>query len=120
MERVVRKAWGEEHWIVNRGYCGKKLLLKKGMRCSLHRHPVKEETFHVESGVVLLELEGAESLLRAGDTVHIPTGALHRFSGLAESVILEISTRHSDGDCIRETESGPIPDDLLARMRERA
>ena len=32
--KVVPKAWGEEHWIVNREYCGKKMILKQGY----HRH----------------------------------------------------------------------------------
>ena len=34
----VEKVWGEEHWIVNRDYCGKKMVLNKGFRCSLHFH----------------------------------------------------------------------------------
>jgi hypothetical protein len=41
---VVPKSWGEEHWIVNGEYCGKKLVLKKGHRCSLHYHKVKDST----------------------------------------------------------------------------
>ena len=119
MERVVPKEWGEEHWIVNREYCGKKLLLKKGWRCSIHYHPVKDETFHLESGLVYLELEGQGRLLRPGDTVHIPTGTPHRFNGLQDSVILEFSTRHDDDDVVRVEPSGEIPEaeftDLLRR-----
>ncbi|MCH7548344.1 MAG: cupin domain-containing protein [Candidatus Krumholzibacteriota bacterium] len=120
MERVVPKLWGEEHWIVNREYCGKKLLLKKGLRCSMHRHPIKDETFHLETGVVFLELGGEEFFLRAGDTMHIPAGTPHRFSGLEDSVILEFSTHHEDDDVIRESESGPIPADELAALQQRA
>jgi len=120
MERVVAKEWGEEHWIVNREYCGKKLLLKRGFRCSLHRHPVKDETFHLESGRVYLEVGGSEHFLRPGDTVHIPTGTPHRFSGLEASVILEFSTHHEDDDCLRDEPSGRVPEALLAELRRRA
>ncbi len=120
MERIVPKVWGEEHWIVNRDeYCGKKLILKQGWRCSIHLHPVKDETFHVESGLVYLELDGAGSFLRPGDTVHIPTGTPHRFSGLEDSVIVEFSTHHEDDDVIRESESGPIPAPELAELQQR-
>jgi len=120
MERIVPKDWGEEHWIVNRAYCGKKLLLRKGRRCSLHRHPVKDETFHLESGSVYLELGGKGHYLRPGDTLHIPTGTPHRFSGLEASVILEFSTHHEDDDVIRDEPSGPIPEALFRELRRGA
>lgn len=120
MERVVRKEWGEEHWIVNRAYCGKKLLLRKGFRCSVHRHPVKDETFHLEKGLVWLEMDGVGRLLKPGDTVHIPPRTPHRFSGLEESVILEISTHHEDDDCIRDEPSGRVPADLLQDLLRKA
>jgi mannose-6-phosphate isomerase-like protein (cupin superfamily) len=116
MERIVPKEWGEEHWIVNREYCGKKLLLRKGRRCSMHLH----ETFHLESGCVWLELAGKGHLLRPGDTMHIPSGTPHRFSGLEESVILEFSTHHEDGDVVRHEASGPIPETLFRDLRKRA
>ncbi len=120
MERTVPKVWGEEHWIVNRDYCGKKLILKKGFRCSMHRHPIKDETFHLDTGSVFLELGEKEHILSPGDSVHIPTGSWHRFTGLEESVILEFSTHHEDDDCERRTESGPVPPEELAGMRQRA
>ena len=50
------KAWGEEHWIVNKEYCGKKLVLKAGHRCSVHYHKIKDEVFYVTSGLVLMEV----------------------------------------------------------------
>ncbi|MHC4548109.1 MAG: cupin domain-containing protein [Planctomycetota bacterium] len=120
MERIVAKEWGEEHWIVNREYCGKKLLLKKGYRCSIHQHAKKDETFHLESGLVYLEVDGEGRFLRPGDTVHLPPRTPHRFSGLEESVILEFSTHHEDEDCQREEPSGSIPEGVLRELRARA
>ena len=57
----VEKVWGHEEWIVNNPkYCGKKLVLKKGYRCSIHKHDIKDETFYILSGTVLLETEFEE------------------------------------------------------------
>jgi len=81
---------------------------------------VKDETFHLEKGLVWLELDGQGRLLRPGDTVHIPPRTPHRFSGLEESVILEFSTRHEDEDCVRDEPSGPIPEDVMADLLRRA
>ena len=57
-EKVHRekKEWGEEQWIVNKEYCGKKLILRKNHRCSMHSHRQKDEVFYLQSGRVLLEL----------------------------------------------------------------
>ena len=57
--KSVPKVWGEERWIVNnRRYCGKQMLLRKGWRCSMHMHEVKDETFFVTKGRMLFEIEG--------------------------------------------------------------
>ncbi len=81
---------------------------------------MKDETFHIEKGLVWLELDGEGRLLKPGDTAHIPPGAPHRFSGLEESVILEVSTHHEDDDCIRDEPSGRVPEDLLADLLRAA
>ena len=120
MEQIVKKEWGEEHWIVNREYCGKKLLLKRGFRCSIHQHPKKDETFHLESGLVWLEISEEGRLLRPGDSVHLPPRTPHRFSGIEDSVFYEFSTHHSDEDCLRDEPSGRIPDDTFRALREQA
>lgn len=113
------KVWGEEQWIVNNGrYCGKKLILRQGWQCSLHYHKVKEETFYVQSGLVRMELLDAVAyeqekprVLEPGDAVHILPGKLHRFAGLADSVIFEFSTHHDEEDSYR------VPGELSGRIR---
>lgn len=102
------KVWGAEYWIVNRDYCGKKLALKKGYRCSMHYHKRKDETFYVIKGKVLMELGMKKWVLNVGDAVHIPTGAKHRFTGLEDSDIIEFSTHHEDEDSYRVSESEKI------------
>jgi D-lyxose ketol-isomerase len=99
----IPKVWGEEHWIVNRQYCGKKLVLRKGFRCSLHFHKQKDEVFYVISGRVLLE---------HGDG--IAPGVVHRFWGLEDAEIIEFSTHHEDEDSYRIETSGAFAEEDLA------
>lgn len=106
--KEVEKVWGKEIWIVNRDYCGKKLILKKGFRCSMHYHKLKDETFYVLSGKVLIELGMKKQVMLPGDSIWIPPGARHRFTGLEDSEIMEFSTHHEDSDSYRETESGKV------------
>lgn len=106
--KIVPKVWGEEHWIVNKEYCGKKLILKKGYRCSMHYHKKKDETFYIIKGRVLMELGQKKWVMNVGDVLHIPPGAKHRFTGLEDSEIIEFSTHHEDEDSYRVSESERI------------
>ena len=114
----VEKVWGEEHWLVNGDYCGKRLLLKQGFRCSLHFHKIKDETFFVARGLVFLELGDGERVMRPGDHHHIPVGAEHRFWGLEDSEIIEFSTHHEDSDSYRVPGEESSAFDMSA-LRER-
>ena len=102
------KEWGEEHWIVNRDYCGKKLVLQQGFRCSLHYHEAKDEVFYVIGGKVLLEYGDEARVLVKGDHQRIAPGTVHRFWGLETAEIIEFSTHHEDEDSYRLEKSGPF------------
>ena len=107
----VEKGWGHEKWIVNTPeYCGKILHVKRGKRCSWHYHRLKDETFYVQSGRVMVFIgegndeETAEMLvLEPGDSLHIPPDTRHFFFGLTDADIFEFSTHHEDNDSIRIT-----------------
>lgn len=111
--KYQKKMWGKEEDIFNNEkYCGKKLHLKEGFRCSIHAH-TKEETFYIDKGFVFMELENSNgemenSILRTKDIVHILPNKYHRFSGLKNSVIIEFST--PDTESQRKTQSEKIPD----------
>ena len=112
---IVEKVWGYEEYIANfpdSGYCGKKLHLNKGYRCSVHSHPEKDETFYIEKGRIYFELQNGEcmeeTILIPGNIVDIHDGKLHRFSGLEDSVIIEFSM--PDVESKRKTDSEVIPD----------
>jgi len=105
--KYVPKGWGGELWIHNDElYCGKLLTLLAGKRCSLHFHRKKTETFYIHSGKVKMELkypDGAEEtlVLKPGDSVHLPAGTWHRYTGIEDSEIFEFSTQHFDEDTVR-------------------
>jgi mannose-6-phosphate isomerase-like protein (cupin superfamily) len=115
--KYVEKVWGSELWIVDTGrYCGKALTLNTGYRSSMHYHKNKDETFYVDRGMVLLELDDEFRIMEEGDIQRIRPGQKHRFTGLAElykddySEIIEFSTHHEESDSYRD------PDKLSGKV----
>lgn len=117
--KIVPKVWGEERWIVNRDYCGKLLVLKKGFRCSMHHHKNKDETFYVNKGKVLLELDGMKIVMNPGDAQLVKPNQPHRFTGLEDSEIIEFSTHHEDSDSYRDELSGEVDLSQIDLSEER-
>lgn len=120
--KIVPKEWGEEQWIVNRDYCGKRLLLREGYRCSLHHHPVKDETFYLTAGRMRLEIgtdpeQLSVRVLAKGDVLHVPPRTWHRFTGLTDVEFIEFSTHHEDSDTVRLTHSEKVPAGEWERIR---
>ena len=99
---VVPKLWGYEKWLENNDkYCCKLLSLNKGYQCSLHYHKDKDEMFFVTKGHVRLELEDNVVHMRAGNFMRITPGSKHRFIGVEDSIIIEVSTHHEESDSYR-------------------
>jgi mannose-6-phosphate isomerase-like protein (cupin superfamily) len=107
---TVEKGWGKEVWIENNDkYCGKLLHINKGKQCSWHYHKLKEETFYLQQGRILLlygwddDIAKADKLiLHSGDSFHVPIGLKHRMKGLLKTnVLIEFSTHHEDSDSYR-------------------
>jgi len=71
----------------------------------MHYHKLKDETFYCMSGRILLELDDDSFVMKAGDTVWVRRGALHRFTGITDAVIIEFSTQHFEDDSYRNTQS---------------
>ena len=104
--RVIEKPWGREEVVeINDKYMVKKLTMWAGHRCSLQYHNKKMETIYVLSGVLKITqgisqdaLE--DKLYRAGDTITISAGLIHRMEGVEDAVYLEASTPEID-DVVR-------------------
>jgi quercetin dioxygenase-like cupin family protein len=118
---IHEKAWGREIWVANNEkYCGKILELKKGYRCSVHHHKKKDETFYILSGKVLMEAYGKKNVMKRGDALRILPNTKHRFTGLCDGKILEISTHHEEEDSYREEGmlSGEVPKHEFEKLSE--
>ena len=83
--------------------CAKELVLFPNQLCPEHRHPPfegtpgKEETFRCRSGVVHLNVGGAEIVLRPGEQYTIPPDTLHSFyAGPEGAIVSEFSTQSRD------------------------
>ncbi len=95
---MIEKPWGREEVVeINDKYMVKKLTMWAGHRCSLQYHNIKRETIYVLSGVLNI-IQGTnqdaleERLYRAGDTLTIEPGIIHRMEGVEDAVYLEAST----------------------------
>jgi mannose-6-phosphate isomerase-like protein (cupin superfamily) len=109
--KLVDKEWGHEEWIANTpAYCGKKLVFKGGYQCSMHHHKIKDETFYIQSGTVVLDTEyngvSERRVMGTGDTMHILPNMWHRITALTPAEVLEFSTLHRDEDSYRKSTSG--------------
>lgn len=110
----VVKRWGMEEILVsNEKYTSKLLWITPGFQCSLHYHSIKHETFIAMDGLTRVEYYVGDKrydTLLVGwrrDALSIPPGTPHRFWSLGHigSLLLEVSTPHSDVDVTRLEES---------------
>jgi D-beta-D-heptose 7-phosphate kinase/D-beta-D-heptose 1-phosphate adenosyltransferase len=108
---VVPKVWGYEKWLENNdNFCSKILSINKGYQCSLHYHKIKDEMFLVTKGHVRVELDDELLYLRPGNFIHVLPEMKHRFRGLEDSEMVEISTHHDEADSYRIEESRKVED----------
>ena len=105
----VPKGWGFEKWIVNTNeYCGKLLYFVKGKKFSWHYHKLKDETFYIQSGKILLKYSDGDEMIYAdeiilnrGDKFHIYRGLRHQMFAIEDTELFEFSTQHFDEDSYR-------------------
>jgi len=103
--RRVEKPWGYELiWAHAEKYVGKILHIKAGHALSLQYHRVKDETIHLLAGSMRFEYDRGEGRkvaeLRAGESVRIHPGMVHRMVALSDCDVLEASTPELD-DVVR-------------------
>lgn len=105
---IVRKGWGSEVIFANtREYCGKLLRFRAGGKGSMHFHILKDETWYVASGKLILRWIDTDTgttlseTLSSGDVVRHARGQPHQVEAVEDSVIFEVSTTHHDSDSYR-------------------
>ena len=111
--KYVEKVWGEEVWLVNNEkYCCKILLVNQDAISSYHAHPKKQETFFTLEGYGVLVVENKQEILAPFTRPKtIEAGEKHSYKALTPLILLEVSTRHSDDDVVRYTESKAYVED---------
>jgi len=90
-----------EWWIANEteaGYCGKFLFVFDGQTCPWHEHRVKHETFFVVKGAIAMRTAEGMVTLSQGDTLVMPPGSPHEFTGIGPALVLEASMPSIVGD----------------------
>ena len=103
------KGWGHEKWIVNTDkYCGKILFFEEGKQCSWHYHKLKDETFYLQEGKLLVKYsqeddieKAVEVIMERGDKFHVYRGLRHQMFALEDSDLFEFSTQHFENDSYR-------------------
>jgi mannose-6-phosphate isomerase len=100
--REVSKPWGSELVFAELDdiYAGKLIRVRAGESLSLQFHKEKIETICVVSGRAAIDFGSDQQSLEsarlgAGETIHIPAGALHRITALEDLVFAEVSTAYS-------------------------
>jgi oxalate decarboxylase/phosphoglucose isomerase-like protein (cupin superfamily) len=106
----VDKPWGHElRWAITDRYLGKLIHINRGHQLSLQYHVQKDEAIFIVSGLVdlLLEDERGEvniHRLSPGMSARVRPGRRHRFIGVEDSDIVEVSSPEID-DVVRLEDS---------------
>src|SRR6266849_10144688 len=102
----TEKPWGYElRWAITDKYLGKVLHIKRGEALSLQYHSRKDESILLLNGLMDLDLEDDEGVVRIqrlvpGDSRRIHPGRRHRMTAVEECDVCEVSTPDLD-DVVR-------------------
>jgi len=109
-EQSVQKKWGYEIWFANTDkYCGKLIAINERKWSSegrFHYHKIKDETFFVIEGDLILEYEEGKNFfsitLKPGQSFRVFPTIKHRFSTDSKQCkFIEASTTHMESDSYR-------------------
>ena len=97
----LTRDWGEELIVAETSqYLGKVLIMRAGTKGGLQYHTEKDETFYLYSGIALVRFDSGTGLVAtsmcAGESYHIPPGAVHQVEAVTRCVFFETSTPHYD------------------------
>ncbi len=98
------KIWGER-WLIRKDstHAVSYLKLKKGYRCSWHKHQSKYNLFVVLSGKVAILTETGKVTLTRGQEFTTKPGEWHEFRAYADSeMIEEMFVEYNESDIIRK------------------
>ena len=100
-DRESYRPWGHYENLLERDdHKVKEIIVKPGKRLSLQQHQHRAEHWTVVSGVAQVTVGEQETLLKPGQTVEIPKGAVHRIMnpGNIPLVFVEVQTGEYFGE----------------------
>jgi sialic acid synthase SpsE/mannose-6-phosphate isomerase-like protein (cupin superfamily) len=86
--------------VINREYCKRLMVVLPGQKHPEQWHNVKDETYHVLYGEVIVDLDGVQTTHKANRVVTIPHGVKHSFWTKGGAVIEEVSSSYSSNDSL--------------------
>lgn len=84
--------------VVNREYCKRIILCLPSQTHPEQWHQLKDETYHLLHGEIVLTLDGVSRTVGENEVVIIPRGVRHEFTSTKGAVIEEISSAYSQSD----------------------
>jgi sialic acid synthase SpsE/mannose-6-phosphate isomerase-like protein (cupin superfamily) len=88
--------------VINRAYSKILLVMFPGQAYPRHQHIQKDETYHLLHGDLTVEMNGEETVLKAGDVLSINREIPHSFKTKNGAVIEEVATTYIQGDSVYE------------------
>lgn len=109
-ERVDRP-WGNYLVLYEEEGCKvKRFLVCPGKRLSLQRHKYRAEHWHLVRGDALVTRDGEEIRMKAGQSLDIPLGAVHRVENVGQEDVVVIEVQ--SGTYLGEDDIERIEDDF--------
>lgn len=84
--------------IINRAYCKKIIIVFPGQENPTHMHKIKEETFQILNGSMILTVNGNNYFLKSGEVFTVERKMSHSFYSKNGCIFEEISTTHNMND----------------------
>ncbi|MFL6207517.1 MAG: phosphomannose isomerase type II C-terminal cupin domain [Pyrinomonadaceae bacterium] len=108
--RYDRRPWGS-FTVLDEGvgYKVKRIEVLPGQRLSYQKHAQRAEHWMVVQGQARFTLDGAERIVRVGETANIPVGALHRVENPGPELLIFIEVQR--GDYLGEDDIVRVSDD---------
>jgi len=114
---IAGKVWGSTRCIFRKNNTEiHRITIKKGGKCSKHKHEHKHNSFFLESGRLSIKIWKNEydlcdeTIMEPGDFTSVGPSEYHQFRGLEDSVAYEIYFVELDADDITRESIGSLND----------
>ena len=109
MKERVDKPWGcYVDYFRTSTVVFKKLMILNGQSISYQYHDLRDEVWHVTSGVGKITIDDRESVMMAGDSIYIKKGQKHKMECISEEPL-----------AIFEMQMGETREDDIVRLEDK-